>query len=145
MRNFAEINKKKSFFISGNKYEDGMSSPVDGAEEIVIDETKEFLKFIIESPYHNELREYLQSMTSKPDGSLLTSWLDIDKFMSFIEDGINCEKTLNHLDGWGGWSKDDLVPKLKPIFNMLKTETQNWKSLGVNEVYFEGYKIEKEK
>ena len=140
MRNFGEIEKRKDFFISGYIYEDGMASPVEGADEITIKHTREFVKFILESTHHKELVSVLQSMVTKPDGSLLTTWLSIDKFMSFVEEGLNCEKIFKDFDGFGGWHKEDLVPVLLPIFKMLSTETQNWKELGVNEVYFEGYK-----
>lgn len=61
-----------------------------------------------------ELEGKLQSMSTRPGGDLLTTWLSIDDFLTMISD-----------------DESDL------------TDTVNtWKDLGANEVYIDGFKME---
>ncbi|AVA38336.1 hypothetical protein [Cupriavidus metallidurans] len=93
-----------------------LADPVNEASFDVL--PAEFLEWLIGvSRWPNEFFEHLQCVTQTSEGEpLLTTWLDADRFWSMLSDGRGV-----------------------PVVEAISARVDEWRSLGLDEVYFDFY------
>lgn len=99
---------------------------IEVTDEVVLPpvDTQSLLNFVCGNEWRVRFERDLQSLCAKNDGDLLTTWITIEEFDTLVTGG-------NMHEG---------PTALRELLHRLASQTENWKSLGVEEVYFDGYK-----
>lgn len=88
-------------------------------------ETKVLLEWVDKNEWRFHFERNLQSLSAKPDGDLLTTWMPFAEFKSFVFS-----------------NKHEGPVALRELLHRITNETKNWAALGVEEVYFDGYELQ---
>lgn len=101
-----------------------VSSPVTDEITLPVSEASVLLGWIGDNELRFLVERNLQSLSAKPDGDLLTTWVTLSEFDALV--------VANKHEGPVG---------LRELLHRLATATENWKALGVDEVYIDGYAL----
>lgn len=102
-----------------------VSSAVTDEITLSAEETGVLIGWIGENAWRFCFERNLQSLTAKPDGDLLTTWMSFKEFETMVIG-----------------NKHEGAVALKELLHRIANATESWALLGVEEVYFDGYTLQ---
>lgn len=102
-----------------------VSSAVTDEISLTDAETMVLLEWVGEHAWRFLFERNLQSVSAQKDGDLLTTWMPLAEFQTLVI---------------GDKHEGPVV--LRELLHRIAKATENWRALGVDEVYFDGYALQ---